>query len=58
MKLGTRKQLPTKNTLAKFRSHPPTTTPSTRHMCGIQGRQAQNVNIDIYSYDHVRMELC
>ena len=58
MKLGTRKQVPNTNTPAKFQGHSPIITSFNPHMCGVQGHRAENVNIAVYPYDHVRMELC
>ena len=55
MKLGTHVQVPNTDTPAQFQGHPPIITPFTPHMCDIQGHGANNVNIAIYHYDHIRM---
>ena len=55
MKLGTHMQALNTNTPAKFQGHPPIITPFTPHMCSVQGHYANNVNIAIYTYDHIRM---
>ena len=48
-------QVPNTDTPAQFQGHPPIITPVTPHMCNIQGHGANNVNIAIYHYDHIRM---
>ena len=48
-------QGPYTETPAKFQGHPPIITPFIPHMCDIQGHYANNVNIAIYLYDHIRM---
>ena len=55
MKLGTHMQGPNRNTPTKFQGHSPIITHFTPHMCDIQGHCANNVNIAIYLYDHIRM---
>ena len=54
-KLGTHMQRPDTDTPAKFQGHSPIITPFTPHMCSVQGHYANNVNIVIYLYDHIRM---
>ena len=48
-------QAPNTNTPAKFQGHPSILTPFTPHICSVQGHYANNVNIAIYPYDHIRM---
>ena len=48
-------QGPNTNTSTKLQGHPPIITPFTPHMCDIQGYGANNLNIAIYHYDHIRM---
>ena len=51
MKFGTRKQVPTTNTTAKFQGHSSIITSFTPHMCDIQGNLSQNVNIAVYPFN-------
>ena len=55
MKLGPHMPGPNTNTPAKFQGHLPIITPFNPHMCDIPGHCANNVNIAIYSNDHIRM---
>ena len=48
-------QGPNSDTPAQFQGHPPITAPFTPHMREIQGHCANNINIAIYPYDHIRM---